>query len=137
MFFTLLIVTFLVAVAVSYFVVRLFDKPIGAILGRIITHDIASAWHKYVKFAAYVVGISGGVRIYQLERYISAPYNNMEILHLNSERWTLEVYGTVIGTLQSIAWMFLVFFVVALVAYVIVHIFELKNAYTPEKPKQD
>lgn len=136
MFFTLIIVTFVVALAVSYAAVRLFDKSIAAIMGRIIADDIALAWHKYVKFAAYVVGISGGVRIYQLERYISAPYNNMEILELNAERWTLEVYGTVIGTLQSIAWMFLVFFVVALIAYVMVRIFELKHKYSSDNTDQ-
>ena len=126
MFFTLLIVTFFVALAVSFLVVKIFDQSISTILSRIISDDISSAWHKYVKFAAYVVGISGGVRIYNLERYISAPHKNTEILVLNTERWVLEVYRTVIGSLQGIAWMFLVFFVVALIAYVLVRIFEIK-----------
>lgn len=39
----------------------------------------------------------------------------------------LEVYRTIIETLQGIAWMLLVFFVVALVAYVIVRLSELKR----------
>ncbi len=39
----------------------------------------------------------------------------------------LEVYRMVIGTLQGVAWMLLVFFVFALVAYVIVRAFELKR----------
>jgi hypothetical protein len=127
MFFTLLIVTFVIALAVSFGVVRLFDKPIGAILHRIVAEELSGAWHKYIKFAAYVVGISGGVRIHQLERYISAPHADAEILTLNAERWTLEVYRTVIETLQSIAWMFLVVFIFALVAYVLVRGFELKH----------
>ena len=46
---------------------------------------------------------------------------------LTAERWTLEVYRTVIETLQSIAWLFLVVFLVALVAYVIVRVFELRH----------
>lgn len=133
MFYTLLLVTFLVAFGVSYIVVRIFDKSIGAILKRIISDDIYTAWHRYVKFAGYVVGISSGVRIHQLERYISAPQYNMETLTLNAERWTLEVYRTVIGSLQGIAWMFLVFFVVALVAYVIVRIFEIKSKLKTEE----
>ncbi|MEJ2764836.1 hypothetical protein VV869_12840 [Photobacterium sp. MCCC 1A19761] len=69
-------------------------------------------------FAAYVVGISGGVRIYQLERYISAPHKDTQILELTAERWTLEVYRTIIETLQAIAWMYLVVFIFALIAYV-------------------
>jgi hypothetical protein len=44
----------------------------------------------------------------------------MEILQLNAERWVLEIYRTLIACLQGIAWMYLVVFVVALIAYVIV-----------------
>ena len=73
MFFTLLIVTFLIALAVSFGVVRLFDRPIASILQRVVAEELSGAWHRYIKFAAYVVGVSGGVRIHELERYISAP----------------------------------------------------------------
>ena len=66
-----------------------------------------------------MVGVSAGVRIHELERYISAPDKEQEILVLTAERWTLEVYRTVIGTLQGIAWMLLLVFVVALLAYVL------------------
>lgn len=78
-------------------------------------------------FATYVVGISAGVRIYDLERYISPQFQDMEILQLNAERWVLEIYRTLIACLQGIAWMYLVVFVVALLAYVIVRGFELKR----------
>jgi hypothetical protein len=139
MFFTLLIVTFVIALVVSFAVVRGFDRPIGAILRRIVVEELSSAWHKYIKFAAYVVGISGGVRIHQLERYISAPHLETEILALTPERWTLEVYRTVISTLQSIAWMFLVVFVVALLAFVLMRGFELKHRRreSPDEPRSE
>lgn len=127
MFFTLLIVTLLIALVVSFGVVRLFDRPVGSILRRIVADELSGAWHRYIKFAAYVVGISGGVRIHELERYISAPKKDEEVLVLTSERWTLEVYRTVIETLQGIAWMLLLVFVVALVAYVLARGFELKR----------
>ncbi|MGD8934081.1 MAG: hypothetical protein PVF35_04835 [Gammaproteobacteria bacterium] len=127
MFFTLLFVTFTLSIAVSFGVVKTFDKPVASIFKRIIQDQIAGVWQKYITFAAYVVGISGGVRIYQLERYISAPHKDTEVLVLNSERWTLEVYRTIIETLQSLAWMYLVVFIFALIAYVIVRGFELKH----------
>ncbi len=129
MFFTLLLVTFALAIIVSFGVVKIFDKPIAAIFSRIIQDSISSAWHRYVTFAAYVVGISGGVRIHQLERYISAPHKDAQVLELNAERWTLEVYRTIIETLQAIAWMYLVVFIFALIAYVIVRGFELKHSF--------
>lgn len=127
MFFTLLLVTFSLSIAVSFGVVKTFDNAIASIFSRIIQDQISSVWQKYIRFAAYVVGISGGVRIYQLERYISAPHKDTEVLALNSERWTLEVYRTIIETLQSLAWMYLVVFIFTLIAYVIVRGFELKN----------
>lgn len=119
MFITLLIVTFLIAVVVSFIVARLFRKPVRVILGKIVSDDISSAWTKYLSFAIYVVGISGGVRIWDLEKYITPRPEEVDAIVLNAERWTLEVYRCIIGTLQSVAWMLLVFFVFALIAYVI------------------
>ena len=130
MFFALLIVTLLVAAFVSWLVARAFDRPITTILERIVGPEMAGAWARYMKFAIYVVGVSGGVRIYELERYLPPPESKMPDgvvapgyqLTLIPERWVLEVYRTVIETLQALAWMLLIFFLFALVAYVIVRI---------------
>lgn len=128
MFFTLLIVTFMLALLVCVAMVSLFKKPIADIFQRIIKDPISIAWQKYIVFATYVVGISGGVRIYELERYITAHFDKANVLELTAERWVIEIYRTLIETLHSIAWLYLVVFVFALIAYVIVHGFELKNA---------
>ena len=128
MFFTLLFITFALSITVSFLVVSIFKKPLGEIFSRIIQDSISAAWQKYIIFATYVVGISGGVRIYDLERYITARHKYVEILQLTLERWTIEIYRTIIETLQSIAWMYLIVFIFALIAYVIVRGFELKNA---------
>lgn len=131
MFIVLLGVTFAIAVIVSFLVVRLFRKSIGAILGRIVAEEISAAWGRYLRFAIYVVGVSGGVRVWDLEKYITPRREEAEAIVLNAERWTLEVYRTVIGTLESIAWMLLVFFVFALVAYVIVRGLEARRSTPP------
>ena len=128
MFITLLIVTFAIAFTVSSIVVLVFAKPVNNILKRIISDKISQAWSRYLKFAIYITGISSGVRIWELEKYITKPrHEGAEIVQLNAERWVLELYRTIIETLQGIAWMLLVFFVFALVAYVIVRAFELKK----------
>lgn len=127
MFVSLLIVTFVVAALTSFLITRLFGKSIRKILGRIITEDLSSVWTRYLTFAIYVVGISGGVRIWDLEKYVSPRGEEAEILVLNADRWTLEVYRTVIGTLQGVAWMLLIFFLFALVGYVIVRGREAKQ----------
>ncbi len=131
MFFALLIVTLLVATLVSYLVARAFEHPILTILERIVGPEMAGAWAKYMKFAIYVVGVSGGVRIYGLESYLPQPKTKMpngvmepvtQQLALTPERWVLEVYRTVIETMQALVWMLLVFFLFALIAYVIVRV---------------
>ena len=63
MFIILLLVTFAIAVFVAFIVVRLFQNSITSILNRIVAEDISNAWVRYIKFAIYVVGISGGVRV--------------------------------------------------------------------------
>ena len=131
MFLTLLLVTFLISVFVSFLVVSLFKRPIDRILKRIIADEISDAWVKYITFGLYVVGISSGVRIYELERYISKPAGqNAEILSLTPERWVLEVYRTIISVLQGLAGVLLLFFIVALIAFVIVRIVEVRKAKT-------
>jgi hypothetical protein len=135
MFLALLGVTFIVALAVAGAVVRAFSPPIARILRRIIADDISEGWLQYVRFAILVVGVSAGVRVYDLERYINPGRfsNGSEALSLTRDRWVLEVYRTVIETLQGIAWMLLCFFAVALIAYVLVRIFELRRGKVDEQ----
>ena len=129
MFLTLLLVTFVISVLVSLLVVLLFTRPIDRILRRIIADEISDAWVKYIRFGLYVVGISSGVRINELERYITRPpVQNAEIISLTLERWVLEVYRTIISVLQGLAGVLLVFFIVALIAFVVVRIVELRRA---------
>ena len=130
MFMTLLLVAFLLSSAVSWGISRAFSQPMQSILARIIADPISEAWVRYLKFAILVVGISSGVRIGEIERYIS-PNNwqeKPEILALTNERWVLEVYRTVIETLQGVAMMLLAFFVISLVAFVVLRISELRQA---------
>ena len=133
MFFLLLLITFLLALAVSLTVNKAFSKPLISILDRVIADEISAAWHKYLQFAIIVVGVSSGVRIHQLERYITPMMYREKgdtILALTTDRWVLELYRTLIGTLQGIAWLLLVFFIFALIAFVIVRLSEMRRDQT-------
>ncbi|MCL4465269.1 MAG: hypothetical protein M1401_03075 [Chloroflexi bacterium] len=123
----LLVATFVVSLAVATLVVVLFTRPISGILRQIVGEDIARAWLRYLQFALFVMGIGGGVRVYDLERYISPQGPGQTTLELTSDRWVLEIYQTIIGTLQSTATVLLVFFVFALIAYVIVRALESRR----------
>jgi hypothetical protein len=104
MFLTLLFVTFGLAFVTAGIIARAFRDPVDRILARIISDDISSAWHKYILFAIYVTGVSNGVRIWNLEKYITpraVPQMRAEsmveatqrIVELTTERWVLEVYA--------------------------------------------
>ncbi len=127
MFITLLIANFVVAFLVCVAIAAIFRSPIDKILLRLVAEDISAAWRKYIIFAIYVVGISGGVRVWDLEKYITPRTGNTPAIELNMDRWVLEVYRTIIGTLQGNAWMLLVFFLFALIAYVIVKGLEVRK----------
>lgn len=130
MFYYLIICTFLLALLLSFTVMKIFSGSIHQILARIIHDPIHEAWAKYTKFSGMVVGTSSGIRIYDMEKYIT-PLTSTEndkkiVIELTQQRWVLEIYRTIIETLQGLAWMMLVFFMVALIAYVIVRWSEIK-----------
>ena len=51
MFIWLLAVTLAVSAAVCFVAARFFDKPVGSILARIVSEELGSAWHSYIRFA--------------------------------------------------------------------------------------
>ena len=124
MFLVLLALTLGVALATSALVVLFFNRPIRQILDRIIGEQIASGWHRFLLYAIFVVGVSSGVQIWKLEQYVHPerldPRGTARVLALDGPSIGLEIYRTIIQTLQGVAWALLVFFVVALIAFAII-----------------
>jgi hypothetical protein len=126
----LLLVALTLSLSVSWLVARFFGGPIESILRRIIDDEISHIWSRYLRFAILVVGVSNGVRVWDYEKYLGQT-KEWGLVTLTPERWILEVYHTLISALQGIAWLLLVFFVFALLAYVIVRAFELRSNPRP------
>ncbi len=126
-FLLLLAVTLLIAVIVSGLVIFFFNKPIDKIFNRIIGEDISIAWRKFLTFALFVVGVSSGVNIWRLEKFIQPDSENMIQTNLSPQYWGLEIYRTIISTLGGLAWALLLFFVVALITFAIVRKKEVKQ----------
>ncbi len=127
-FILLLTVSLLVAVIVTTIVVLFFRKHVDKILGRIIQDEISTAWGKFITFALYVIGISSGVNVWRLEKIIVPEGEGIIKPILNAEYWGLTIYRTIIDTLGGMAWALFLFFVVALIAFVIVKKKEVKQA---------
>jgi hypothetical protein len=139
MFLLLMLTTLLLAFAVSWAVARMFEASMRGVLQRIIADDISLAWLQYLKFAILVVGTSAGVRIREFERYLNPLRGDKEnrMGDFTLERWLFEAYRTVIESLQGITWMLLVFFVFAMIAFVIVRIAELRFGHVRQWPRND
>ena len=131
MFVVLLFGSLGLALVISYVLTRIFRSSVSGILSRIISEDISFAWVRYILFAMYVAGVSSGVRVWQLERYIIPQVTDgkaQEVLTLTGERLLLEFYGTLIGTMQGVSGVLRMFFVVALIAYVVMRVVESRRA---------
>src|SRR5258708_40165699 len=105
MFLYLLFATFWTALAVSFFVMRLFTKPVDSVLQRIIADEISAAWSKYMKFAIHVVGVSAGVQLRDLEKYINPALGGGEVQtpSLSFVGWVFALYRLSVQTLLGIA----------------------------------
>ena len=133
MFVVLLIVTFTIATAASAAVARAFDRPLSGIIARIIPDELAVAWQRYIIFGLFLVGINGGVRIWQFEKYVLPPFRQADPLDLNADRWALEVYRTLMGTLRSLAFVLFVVFAVSLFTYIVIRKRESELAQRRER----
>lgn len=124
MFLVLLIVTLGVSLLTSGVVVFFFRGSIRQILDRIIGEQVAHAWQRFLTFCLFVVGVSAGAQVWKLEQYLQpqpmGPDGKVRILRLDGPALALETYRTIIQVLQGMAWALLVFFVVALIAFVLV-----------------
>lgn len=128
MFPAFLVVPPIVAAIISFCVVKVFEKPIAAILSRIITDEVSRFFVKYVKLTTYLVGISRGIRIFQL-------YEDMRKLNAGSQDfdwieilWMSGIYGTIIGTLQAIVHIYLWLFLLLSLLYIMVKVLESLEA---------
>jgi hypothetical protein len=126
MIINLLVITFILSFIVAVLVAWLFRRPVSSIMNRIVGDPLGMAWVRYLMVAIVVVGVGGGVRPWDYEKYIT-PLKDQPVLVLNSDRWVLEIYRTVIGTAEAITWLLLAFFVVALIAYALLRGAELRQ----------
>src|SRR3990172_12227101 len=92
MVITLLVTTFVIAFVVASIVVFIFTRPVDSIMRRIAPADISRAWTRYLQFAIYVIGIGGGVRVWDFEKYMTPMEPYREIVQLTSNRWMFGVF---------------------------------------------
>ncbi|NUN09262.1 MAG: hypothetical protein HUU54_08815 [Ignavibacteriaceae bacterium] len=127
MFLWLLLSGFLVSVTCALIVIFIFRSSLSKTLVRVVGEELAGSWKKFIQFALFVVGISGGVKPWNMERYLSQAGQDTKPLILTQERWVLELYMVVIDTIVAMSWMLFVYFLFSLITIGIIRIFEMKS----------
>jgi hypothetical protein len=112
----LFVVSFLLALGVSYGVSKLCKDHVEAIANRFLAKNISAGAAKYLQFAIILVGISNGTRVRLLEDYIGAPaWSKPELAaQLTQELWAIALYHTLVDALLGIAWLLVAFALIAM-----------------------
>jgi hypothetical protein len=142
MFAALFVVSFALALALSVSLAWISREAISSILRRFVAdHVVRAGFEKYIRFAIVAIGISTGTRVRALQEYIAAPDWNKAALTaaLTQEVWVMEVYRTIVGTIEGIAWLLLLCIFAALIAPVLLRMANLeppKADEAPQKPRE-
>src|SRR5215470_7953374 len=111
--------SFAVAVGISGLLAWLFKIPVENLLRYLVERDVAEAWTKYAFFLLLVVGVASRTRIRLLEEYLAAPVWNQTAIQgqMTQAFWVLEMYRTLIGAVEGIAWMLVLLALMGVGAY--------------------
>ena len=142
MFIALFGASFVLALALSATIAWLSREAIDAILRRFVVDAVVRrGFEKYIRFAIVVVGISSGTRVKPLQEYLGAADWNKAALRaaLTQEFWTLELYRTVMGTLEGVAGLLLLCIFLALIAPAVLRMLKVeppKKAFPQDTPRE-
>ena len=113
MFITLLLANLAASFLVCLVTVLIFYFPVARAFKSRFTEATASLWMKFILFAIFVIGMSVGTRIWDIERYADSQTGVV----ISQDLLALEVYKTVIATMQVSAVLLFVLLAMVGLAY--------------------
>ncbi len=116
MFYLLLFSSLITGILVTFITIKIFRGTIKSLIQIIIELDIYEEWLKYITFVMYIIGVSSTFKINELAKY-SDSYFQQNIFQV--EKLVLNLVGTTINVLQSLAWILFLFYIALLVIIVI------------------
>jgi hypothetical protein len=134
MTYLLLLLTIATAVTTAFVLARLTDKLVALLIGRLVDDkELCTAWTKYIRLAIYVVGVTGGVKVYQLERYLSGSYE----LDPEIGRIGIEIFRAASDAAVAVIWLLLPVFLVSLIIGEVRKVVGARKAETTEEEKKE
>jgi hypothetical protein len=113
MFITLLLVNLTASLLVCLATVLIFRSPLVKLVKSHFAEEAAAVWIKFILFTIFVIGISVGTRLWDIEKYIDPQTGGT----INQDLLALEIYKTVIATMQVNAVLFFVLLAVVGIVY--------------------
>lgn len=118
MFITLLLSNFCISLMICLVTALLFSGLVGRYLKGSFGEDSSALWVRYLVFLIYIIGVSVGTRIWEIERYAARPEVGGKTIELTHDLMALEIYKTLLATLQIDAVLLFTFLLVAWIALV-------------------
>jgi len=116
----LLIAKILVSLAVCSITLLIFRGPFENLAVKALSQEFWLAWKMLIYLSVYVVSLSRGVLVDELEHFTRlAKTTKIRAESMSKDEWTLELTKTVIESLKAIALMLLLFLAVASVILLI------------------
>lgn len=111
---SLLLAKILVSLLVCFLTLAVFRGPFEDLAIKALTLDFWNAWKTLIYLSVYVMGLSRGVLVDELERFTRFARTKKDRSDdMSRDEWILEVTKTVIESLKAIALMLLLFLAVA------------------------
>jgi len=115
MFISFLIANLLVAILVCAVIALPFRSSLLKYLKSRFSEEASVVWARYLVLAIFIIGISVGTRVWDLEKFVSST----DSIVLTPDLAALEIYKTTIATLQIVATLLFVILVVAWISSLI------------------
>ncbi len=113
MFFAVFILMLLLAVCVSLAMIKLLSAVINLTIAKIFIEDLRSVWGRYVKIALFVLGVSSGVSVPNLQNFFQGTNKKFSPELLLSESWR-SVQNSAVTIIVAV---FALFFIYLIVTY--------------------
>jgi hypothetical protein len=136
MFVLLFLASFVLALALSLVIASISRDAIDSILRRFVADDaVRAGFEKYIRFGIVVAGIVGGTRVRALQEYIAASSWNKTALEaaLTQEVWVMEMYRTIVGTLEGLVLLLLICILLAFVVPAVIRMLKGEQQEAPKK----
>jgi hypothetical protein len=113
MFFAVFLLMLVLAICVSLSMIKLLAPVVNITIAKIFVEDLRGVWGRYVKIALFVLGVSSGVSVPNLQNFFQGTNKKFSPELLISEAWK-SIQNSAVTIIVAV---FALFFIYLIVTY--------------------